>query len=250
MNQLPSLQSPAKQVTPPSANPFAKALLETESSRMMQSGQTSGQTNPLAEALARSGGSFPDFSNTATYPGLGGSAGNYPFDDGMAPDWMGGQTQDPDAQRRAQEKARLDQEKKLLQKKLHDKVNPVDQTDVFNAREEQVKKQIEELRKELRAMAGEVKAFYKEVDITLMTETVEPGTSGTYFINFFHQLRQFIALLRQKIRSARTWLNTSKAKQKKKPKRGGILIQGSQHEQTASVFDTMHHERSSTYGGS
>lgn len=250
MNQLPGLSSPAKKATPPSANPFAKALMETESSLLSQGNSQTQLSNPLAEALARSGGSFGDFAGSSF---AGQANSGFPSPDsansfGNMGDMMN--QQDPDALRKSQEQARLEQERRLLQKRLHDKVNPVDQTDIFNAREEQVKKQIEELRKELRAMTSEVKAFYKEVDITLMTETVEPGLSGTYFINFFHQLRQFIALLRQKIRSARTWLNAAKSKQKKKPKRGGILIEGSQHEQTTSIFDTMHHERNATYGGS
>ncbi len=257
MNQLGSLTSPAKQKPTTQINPFAKSLLEQESNlSSMPSPSGSGLSNPLAEALARSGGSFgdfgampssmPDFLNNPAFNQFSGDKNNQFGDPNNMPDWM----QDPQAQAKAQEKARLEQEKKLLRKKLHDKVNPVDSTDIYSAREQQVKKQIEELRKELRAMATEIKVFNKEVDLTLLTETAEPGTTGTYFINFFHQLRQLINLLRQKIRSARTWLNTAQSKKKKKPKRGGILIEGQKHEQTTSIFDTMHHERSSTYGGS
>lgn len=230
------LQSPARQQTPLAVNPFARALAEAENTATgAQSPQSSA--DPFAEAIARSG-SFGDFQN----PSAGSSS------DAAVPDWYKNQQSQDLA--RQQKEAKRQQELKLRRKKLHDQVNPVDKTDIFSAREAQVKKQIEELRKELGAMAQEVAAFHDEVEITLMSETVDPGQSGSYFINFFHQLRQLIAMLRQHIHSARTWANQAAAKGGKKPKRGGLLIQGTQAQKTTTVFDTMHHERSATYGGS
>ena len=234
MNQSGTLQSPARQTTPPSVNPFARALAETENASTSSGDNAQTQDDPFAEALARSGGSFGDFQNP--------SAAN-----GGLPDWWSPQIA---AELQAQQKeAKRQQEMAALRKKLHDRVNPVTQENVYDAREAQVKKQIEELRKELNAMAQEIAAFHDEVEITLMTETVAPGQNGSYFLNFFHQLRQIIALLRQHIHSARTWANQAAAKGKKRPKRGGLLIQGNQAQQTTTVFDTMHHERSATYGG-
>lgn len=236
MNQTGTLQSPARQQTPPSVNPFARALAETENTAT--STNTSGsQDDAFAEALARSGGSFGDFQNPAS--------DNNPS--GSMPDWWNAQ-QSEDLQKQ-QAEAKRQQELQILRKKLHDQVNPVDQTDVFSAREAQVKKQIEEIRAELILMAQEVREFHEEIAITMQTNIAEPGQSGTYFQNFFHQLRQVITLLRQHIHSARTWANQAAAKSHKRPKRGGLLIQGSQSEQTTTVFDTMHHERSATYGG-
>ena len=218
--------------------------------------QKTPDSDPFAEALARSGGSFTDFP----WPGSTESPSDTPFNNqyGTMPDWMNNpnsqfsQEDQLAAQKRQAEEMQRQQELAALRKKLHDKVNPVDQTDVFSAREAEVKKQIEELKKELRAMTREVQDFHKEVELTLMTETAEPGMAlqGNYFVNFFHMLRQWIALLRQHVRSARTWAQQAKSKAKKKPKRGGILIQGGQSEQTSAIFDTMHHERNATYGGS
>jgi len=131
----------------------------------------------LSEAFARTGGQFPDFGNQ------------------NSPDFL------------QQQQAELieQQKREALRKKLHDQINPVDARDVFSAREKQVAREIDELRKELRLLVGDVAKFEKEVEITLMTEVVDPGQQGKYFLAFFQQLRTFIMLLRQKIKSAHTW---------------------------------------------
>jgi len=142
--------------------------------------------------------------------------------------------------------------KERMRRQLHDRINPVNAKDVFSAREQQVKKEIDQLRYELKLLVKEVAKFHKDIEITLMTPVSKPGETGAYYINFFQKLRQFIMLLRQKIKSASTWANQFTAKsKKKKAKRGsaGIIIEGADHEQTKSIFDTMHHERSNAYGG-
>jgi hypothetical protein len=98
-------------------------------------------------------------------------------------------------------------------------------------------------------LAKDVSKFEKEIERTLLTEVVEPGQTGSYFINFFHKLRSFIMLLRQKIKSASTWAKTAQSKKKKKSKQPGLQIGGLAHEKTSTIQDMMHHERSSTYGG-
>lgn len=235
MNQSGTLQSPARQQTPPTVNPFARALAEAENTA---SGKNTAvaSSDPFAEALAKSGGTFsafpsPDANNAS---------------DGTLPDRWNGQAEDL---RKQQVEAQRQQELKLLHKKLHDQVNPVEQTDLFIAREIRVKEQIEELRHELTLMAQEIRDFHEEISTTMQTNIAEPGQTGSYWFNFFHQLRQIIAMLRQNVHSARNWAQQAAAKGQKRPKRGGLLIQGTQAQQTSTVFDTMHHERSATYGG-
>jgi hypothetical protein len=203
-------------------NPFARALAETEKSGQEDTSKSMDR-NPFSDALARTGGDFGGFPNPDS---------NY---------W----------QQQQKELARQ-QEQEALRKKLHDQVNPVDMTDVFNARRKKEKEDIKQLREELRHLAVELKKFHKEIEITLMTNVADPGTEGTYHRNFFQQLRAFIMLLRQKIRSARTWAHQMQSKAQKKKKRkgsAGLAIEGRGHEQTKTIFDMMHHERSSTYGG-
>ena len=139
----------------------------------------------------------------------------------------------------------------MLRKKLHDQVNPVDMHAVYDAREKQVKREIDQLRAELKLLSKEVGAFHKEIEVTLQSEVAHPGQTGKYYLTFFRELRHFIMLLRQKIHSARTWATQFHTKQSKKQKRSGAGLQivGQAHEQTKTVFDMMHHERSSTYSG-
>lgn len=198
-----------KKPTPHSANPFARALAEMEKS----SSHGSFQSNTSAESQLN--GNRPQEHNAA-------------------------QLQEQQAERLKKER---------LRKKLHDQVNPVNAKDIFSAREQQVKKEIEQLRQELKLLVQDVKKFHKDVEVAVLSNIAEPGQNGTYYINFFKKLRAFIMLLRQKIKSARTWATQMHSKQKKKKKRGsaGLKIGGGRAEQGKAVFDQMHHEVGSTY---
>lgn len=216
------LSSPARK--PPAINPFARALADAEREKQgsvampPQAGHQ--DTNLFSDALARSGGTFSDLSQPA-------------------PDWAAEQ----------QRQLEVQQKKDALRRKLHDQINPVDTIDIFNAREQQVKKEIDQLRQELKLLVVEVASFHKEVEITLMTEVVDPGQNGTYYLTFFQRLRSFIMLLRQKISSAKTWATQLHGKSSKKKQRNGLVVGGLAHEKTSTIQDMLHHERSSQYSG-
>ncbi len=205
-----------------SQNPFARALAEAEKLASQNNGQSGSKSEP----------GFPGF----------------PSMDGLnSLNQFGGSQFDQEALiAEQQEKAK----KERLRRQLHDQINPVDSTRIFDARQKQVKEEIDKLRHELKALSQEVSAFHKEIELTLMTEVgSHPGMDGKYYLNFFQQLRAFIMLLRQKIKSARTWASAAGQKKKKKMVGAGIVIDGAAHEQTKSVYDMMHHERSNAYGG-
>ncbi len=136
--------------------------------------------------------------------------------------------------------------KRQMREKLHKMVNPVEQSEIFSAKEAQRKKEIEEVRKELKKLAEEIAKFYQEVDITLTQNVATPGQEGTYHQNFFEKLKQFIIMLRQKVRSARTWSKQMQAKKKKKGPRAGLNFKGNEAKAT---HDMLHHERSNAYSG-
>lgn len=224
-NQSLSLPSTAKQA--PNVNPFARALADME--REKQFGGTDPQDgdslNLFRDALAKSGGNFGDFNQDPNDP-------NAVFD-----------------QQRYLNEQKEHQKKEALRKKLHDQVNPVDTFDVFNAREQQVKQEIDKIREELKLLGKEVGELHTEVEMTLMTEVVDPGQEGKYYLAFFHKLRSFIMMMRQKISSAKTWATQMHTKSKKKKLRQGMVIGGMTHEQTSTIQDMMHHERSTQYSG-
>lgn len=218
------LQSPAKKA--PAVNPFAQALAEAEREKQYSGSSTpsSDSTNLFRDALAKTGGNFGDFNNP-----------------------MGDQFDFQEQQRLMEEQRK----KEMMRRKLHDQINPIDTIDVFNAREKKVKEEIDKLRAELKGLAHDVAKFQKDVEVTLMTEVSNPGLDGKYYITFFQQLRSFIMLLRQKIKSASTWATQLHGKKKKKQGKfgAGMIIGGAAHEKTSSVQDMMHHERSSQYSG-
>lgn len=220
-NFTQALASTAKRK--PATNPLAQALAETEREKRYSS-QPGNTTNPFSEALARTGnnpGAFTDLYQNS--PLLN--------------------------QQQEQQELLAQQKKEALRKKLHDRVNPIDTTDVFSAREKRVKQEIEQIRQELKLLAKDFQKFYKNIDQTLSTQQIDPGLEGQYYINFFHQLKSFIMLLRQKLNSANTWATQLQAKSKKKQRKQGLMIGGASHEKTSTVQDMMHHERSNQYTG-
>ncbi len=221
-------QKPAATVNPQgnqAVNPFARALAETEK-HATDARPNQPASNPFSDALARTGGSFADTKFNQ-------------FD----PKYLEKQ------QKEVEEKARLE----ALRKKRHDEINPVDRTQLFDARRKNELKEIEKIRHELKMLARDIVKFNKEVDITLFGQVADAGQEGTYHKNFYQQLRAVILMLRQSVKSAQTWATQLRQKQAKKKKRkgsAGIMIDGASHEQTKSVYDMMHHERSNAYGGS
>ncbi len=204
---------------------LAKALFEQEQAR--QQAQMGGDTNfgmdPFTQALARSGGQ----SNWA--------------------DQLDPSLNNPNYQKDLEKQKRLEK----MRARLHEQINPVNEHQVFAAREKQVKEEIDKLRYELQGLAKDVAAFDKEVELTLMTQVSQPK-EGKYYIAFFQKLRAFIMLLRQKIKNAKPWATMVNGKKNKKRYHAGagIVMASGGYEQTKDVFDTMHHERSVTYGGS
>jgi hypothetical protein len=192
--------------------------------------------NPFARALAEARGGQQDTKLPQSPDALKNNADttNQPID------W---------AEQQRQQAEQLKRERLRMQ--LHKQVNPVEQTDVFNAREQQVKKQIDDIRHELKLLVNEVQAFNQEIDISIMSNVGSPGQDGKYYITFFQKLRELIMLLRKKVHSARTWATTFNSKKKKRKKGAvGLDIAGKSYEQTATVYDRMHHERSTVYSGS
>lgn len=217
---------------------FARALAEAEKRSAHTKGQP-GTTDAGNESMAQAGQNLLGKDWQQQLGNLGGG-----LDGGLG--GLGGTVgKTPEQQQRELEEER---KKKELRAKLHKKVNPVEQTEIFNAREERVKKEIDKVRKELRELAAEIAMFYKEVDITLQQNVASPGQTGTYHLNFFQKLRQFIIFLKQKVHSARSWAKQMKAKQRKKKRTVRQGLDFGANEAKAS-HDMLHHERSNAYTG-
>lgn len=232
-------------------NPFAAALGSTGGSK---------SSRPFSEALANSsnGGASgfnpsPNnsllennpFGNNSHFDQFGGMGGT-----GQQPDFGGYNSGFDSFQKQQEDLKKQEYERKRLE--LHKKVNPVDAKDVFDARENATKKKIEQIRKELRKLAHEIKKFHKEIDIVLMGKATNSGLDGTGDENFFDRLRAFIILLTQKVRSARTWAQQQNAKKKKVAKRakglGKQMSESSGFEQRANMDQFFNSERGDNFG--
>lgn len=220
MNNLGQSKKPA--VKSSGVNPFAKALVEHGSRSDDRNAQTKSSSQLFSEALAKTGGKLPQENKT--------------------------KITDKNLEKKQQEELKTQQEREILRKKLHDKVNPVDNHDIFEARREKELKEIDQLRKEVALLMADIGSLQKEAEVTLMTQVADPGQEGTYYKNFFLKLRNFIMLLRQKVKSARTWAKQMQSRKKKIAKRrGGGMVVNTQ--ETKFVQDTMHHEKSTAYSG-
>lgn len=221
--------------------------------------------NPFATALGSAGGnkSSRSFTEALGNTSGGSPASKNPFDRNHFPNLdqfggtngpmqdFGGQTSEFNSFQQQQEELRKQEyEQKRLE--LHKKVNPVDVKELFNAREEATKKKIDQIRKDLRNLAKEIKKFQKQIDITLMGRVTNPGQEGIGDENFFDQLRAFILLLTQRVRSARTWAQQSSNKKKKMAKRakglGKQMAESSGFEQRANMEQFFNSERGDNWG--
>lgn len=200
-NQLKSASQ--KQV-----NPFAGSLLENEkkaTGAMPPSSKTEDNFNPFANALLNSPGSSTDSDN-------------------------------PEFLRKQQEESLLAQKKEALRKKLHDRVNPVNTYELYSAREEKSKEELNQVRKELELLIIDLKGLNQDIAMAVSQDVVAPGIDGgTYYTNFFHQLRQLIMLMRQQVGSARSWAAQMQNKGKKR--------KGLNYKTTKGIQSSINNER-------
>ena len=208
MTTFGQVNNQAKSASQKSVNPFAGSLLENEQKNAnLTSSQNNANKdfNPFANALLNSPGASNDLDN-------------------------------PELLRKQQEETLLNQKKEALRKKLHDRVNPVNSYELFSAREEETKKELNQVRQELELLIADVKDLDQEISIAVGQEIVNPGLDGgSYYRNFFHQLRQLIMLLRQKVSSARSWATQMQGKGKKK--------HGLNYKKTKDVQSSINNER-------
>jgi hypothetical protein len=259
-------------VSPQQNNSFANALAELErplgdatQGNQGNQGNHQDQNSLFGEALARAGGNFGDlqnqmgeYGNTTDFAqalsGINQAYGenNQPYDVNNQTYGWNNQPHTLEDRQKQIELEHKKAQKEALRKKLHDQLHPVETHNIFSAKQRRVQEDLEATRREIKQLAIEISKLHRDIDIAASQSIVTPGDDGTYYVSFFQKLRNFIMLLRQKVKSARSWAqqaNAKKAKMKQK-KTPGLEISGSKPDQTKAVFDMMNLERSSTYGGS
>ena len=226
-------------------NPFAAALGATGGQKSSRSftealGSTSSASGVNQTAIPHNQSENNPFANMNQFNGFNQQNQNF---GGFNNEFSSFNKQQEDIKKQEYEKKRLE---------LHKKINPVDTRELFNAREEATKKKIDQIRKDLKNLAKEIRKFHKEIDITLMGRVTNTGLEGIGDEGFFDKLRAFIILLTQKVRSARTWAKQQSAKKKKMSKRakglGKQMAESSGYEQRASMDQFFNSERGDNMG--
>lgn len=212
-------------------NPFAQALGNTSSNKAPSSfteALAGAQTQPRATDTVPNQTGFDAFKQP----------NNHIFEDPFT--------------KKQKEMERQEYERKRLA--LHNKINPVDQRDIFNQREAATQKRIDSIRIELKNLAKQIKGLYKDIDIALMGKVTNTGLTGIGAENFFGKLREVIILLTKRVRDARTWAQQSSMYTNKKKKQRGSKGLGEQmnkstgHEQRAAMDQFFNSERGDNMG--
>lgn len=104
---------------------------------------------------------------------------------------------------------------------------------VYSAKDKQIQRQIEDIRKELQALAKQIVKYDQNVTATIQTQVVNPGT---YHVSFFEHIRQVIAMIRKNVSEANSWLSTFKKRGKQK----GAFWKNTQSGGTAYMMANEH----------
>ena len=77
----------------------------------------------------------------------------------------------------------------------------------------EVKRQIDEVRQELKLLVASVKKVHQELDKAVTETPVDPGI---YHLNFYEQLKNFLRMMRQQVEDSGSWLSAFQSRKKKK----------------------------------
>lgn len=113
------------------------------------------------------------------------------------------------------------------------------ETVIFNRRQQEIEKKIEQIQLELKNLAHEVVVLDETTQTVIQQEIVDPGV---YHLNFFERLLNFVVQLRKRVAESRNWAalhqHRGKAKsyfwQQSNKKVGGTKFMLSQERQVAT----------------
>lgn len=99
----------------------------------------------------------------------------------------------------------LNSQETFAKKSQHERIKRIyehSETEIFNRRNEEVKKKIEQIQIELKMLAKEVIALDQSTQSVISQEVKDPGI---YHLNFFDKLIIFIRRLRKQVAESRHW---------------------------------------------
>jgi len=136
----------------------------------------------------------------------------------------------------------LNSGEQVAKQRQHDKVKyeyEQVETVIFNRRQQEIQKKIEQIQLELKNLAGDVVGLDETTRTVIQQEIVDPGL---YHLNFFERLLTFVRQIRKRVTESRNWaaLHSQRGKtksyfwQQSNKKVGGTKFQLSQERQVAT----------------
>lgn len=113
------------------------------------------------------------------------------------------------------EEINLEKERKEIRRPPYFEVKRKE-TVLFLASEEQLMREVEEARKELKQAIKELEKLGREVKEAEKEVDRMPVKPGIYHLTFFERLKQIIKFFRERIEESRSWLALMTSKKKKK----------------------------------
>jgi len=104
-------------------------------------------------------------------------------------------------------------EQQLQQQKLQAEQQRAQEKVIFDRKQKELAKRIEEIRRELIKLAKEIGQEARHIEKQLLTHIPEPSE---YHLSFLDKIKKILILLRKKINDSRTWLEEWQARSKKR----------------------------------
>jgi hypothetical protein len=79
--------------------------------------------------------------------------------------------------------------------------------------EMEVRKKIDAIRAELKALSQSIKGLRQEISKTVLIAPVDPGI---YHLNFFEHLKSYLHIMKEQVDDSRTWLSAGNSRKAKK----------------------------------
>ena len=104
---------------------------------------------------------------------------------------------------------------------------------IYNAKNKQIERQIEQIREELKTLAKEIVKYDQNIKQAIHTQVANPGV---YHVTFFEHIRQIISLIRKNVSEANNWLSIYNKRSKSK----GAFWKNAQTGGSAYMFSSEH----------
>jgi len=207
-------------------NPFGQSPIE------MGGAQSKNTSQSPAEQPLTLGEHFDGALDFVADSLFGGSMTHGSSDDSSDNDSGSSSSNNPFAEALKREQGKNSEMSTEMKKQQHlAKHKEMQLTEVFDIEKKKSEQLIKQIKEELLALIHQMKNLGQAVDQSIHTATFQDDPNpGTYHVNFFTQLRNFLVLLTKRVREGNTWMQTFQGKKHKSKYMQNSQQYGSQYQ--------------------